>query len=165
MFSVIAGGLLALGIVATPYVSQADTEDESQAVTPDADAGVRTPSLLDCARSILQQHGETILRPSAQSDQLLTWPHQVDREELARLAVITDTDQAQWLDGMYQIQITLVSDESGAPRLDVEARILGRQRTSLPLLRPSPWQRLDSSGVIEQEVNADLAACSNPADY
>jgi hypothetical protein len=84
----------------------------------------------------------------------------VDQDELARLASLTDPDRTEWLEGMYQIQVTLVPDGAGASQLDVEVRILGRQSTALPLLRPSPWQRLESSGVLEQEINSELAECS-----
>ena len=152
-FATVAAGLIAFAALGASQTAQSAN-----------DATMGAPALLDCAQSILEQHGESPIHQGAQLDRVLTWPHQVGADELARVALLTDSDQARWLEGMYQIQVTAALDGAGAPRLEVEARILGRQTTSLPVLRPSTWQRLESSGALEQEVNAEVAACLSPAD-
>jgi hypothetical protein len=159
VFGAVAGGLVAFVALGAPQVSALGNLGARQSAEPPNEATAGT-ALLDCAQSILEQQGESILRHGAQPGRLLTWPHQVGRDELAGLALLTDPERADWLEGMYQIQVTVVPDGAGVSQLEVEARILGRQRTSLQLLRPSPWQRLESSGVLEQEVNSELAECS-----
>jgi hypothetical protein len=158
------GGLACFVAFGAPHVR--GQVENSGAIQTDEPANEDTPAaacVLTCVQSILEQRGEAILQQDAQPG-LLTWPHLVTADELARLALLTDPDPAEWLEGMYQIQVTAAPVGAGAPKFEVEARILARQTTSLPVLRPSTWQRLESSGVLEQEVSAELAACSSPSD-
>jgi hypothetical protein len=164
LLGAVVGGLVCFVAFGAAHVhGQVESSGAIQTDEPANEGSPAAASVLTCVQSILEQRGEAILQQDAQPG-LLTWPHMVNGDELARLAILSGPDRAAWSEGTYQIQVTLTPDEDGRVRLGIEARIVGRHDVSAPLLRLSPWERLDSSGVLEQEVGAALTACPNVTD-
>ena len=165
LLGVVVGGLVWCAVLgAPPAWGQVDGSSGSSMEGGTAEVVLPADALLACARSVLEQRGEAILRQDAQQGRLLTWPRFVGPDELARLAILASPDRAAWVEGMYQLQLTIAPGGAGPARWGIEARLLGRHGESLPLLRPSPWERLVSRGVLEQEVAGALSGCSSSAD-
>jgi len=68
-----------------------------------------------------------------------------------------------WVRGRADLILSFSPAADERTRIDLRARILGWGETSLPLLRPSNWWTLPSSGALEGDVLAALKAHCGPA--
>lgn len=116
---------------------------------------------LRCVQTVLTGQGESIIRVDEEQGVIMTRLRPVDLKTLHRIAV---TDRAgaaiRWTKGMYQLTIALSPGEQGGTRVRTAARILGCGETALPLMRPSPWWPLPSTGNLEAGIlSAITASC------
>ncbi len=117
------------------------------------------PLALDCVRAVLAARGESIFRVDEEQGVVTTSFRLVNPEELRRIAV-TDREagRIRWTRGIYQLTIILSPVNGDGTRVRVSARVLGAGETFLPLMRPSNWWPLPSTGSLESDVLAALTA-------
>lgn len=88
----------------------------------------------------------------------------VNKGELQRISSATKNPQVNYTKGMYTLRIAISPDSEQSTTVTVNAKILGYIETSLPLSRPSPWQRLPSNGILEQEIYDTILKCCQEKD-
>lgn len=136
-------GLLSLLLLLSGTMGIASTEPPS--------------SVLDCVETFLISRGESIFRIDKEKGIITTGFHWVGPEELRRIAVLDrGKGQIRWTKGIYQLTISLSPAEGGKTQIQVNARIFGAGETSLPLMRPSLWWPLPSTGSLEGDILAAL---------
>ncbi len=116
-----------------------------------------------CATSALEEKGWSVLPFENEKRQLLAF-RVIGADELPRVA---DTQQPQGGSDRAQARANLNLNFSpakdGRTRIDVRLRIVGEGATSLPVLRPSNWTALPSTGALESDVLAALQVHCGPA--
>lgn len=112
-----------------------------------------------CVLEILRERGESVPGPEGQKDVIKTGFRSVTGEELKRIAQLPMQGKARWTKGRYSIQLSASAGPGDSTVLALSVRIIGHGETELPLLRPSPWWSLRSSGVLEQEVLSAILQC------
>lgn len=115
-------------------------------------------SVLGCVETFLISRGESIFRIDKEKGIITTGFHWVGPEELRRIAVLDrGKGQIRWTKGIYQLIISSLSlSDEGKTQIQVNARIFGAGETSLPLMRPSLWWLLPSTGSLEGDILAAL---------
>lgn len=83
----------------------------------------------------------------------------VDPEELGRIAVTAIAGgRVQWSEGRVDTTLDLEPHRESTTTVRMKVRILGRGTTSLPIMRPSDWWPLDSTGTLERDLLNSIAA-------
>jgi hypothetical protein len=114
---------------------------------------------LGCVQAVLTSQGESIIRVDEERGVIMTRFRLVSREALQRIAATNRGGvTVRWTKGIYQFIITLSPVERGGTQVRVAARILGYSETSTPVLRPSPWRPLPSTGNLEARILAAVTA-------
>jgi len=123
-------------------------------------AGPLHPAL-SCVQAVLTARGEKIWRVDKENSTIITAFRLVNPSALRQIAIIHRAAAGiRWLKGRYQLTITLSQAEREGTRIQAMARILGYGESALPLMRPSPWIPLPSTGTLEGDaLTAITAAC------
>jgi hypothetical protein len=113
--------------------------------------------LKQCLTSVLQQKGWSPLPPELPDR--LSLGRQVDPEELRKIAVTQIAGgKIQWTEGRVDANLSLKSQSKGSTEVRLFVRILGRGNAPFPVMRPSDWWPLASTGRLEEDVLAQFAA-------
>lgn len=117
----------------------------------------RPPSALEeCARKILQETGWKLPETSQEKGGLLAMRH-LDSEELRRVAQTEVLGgKIHWDDGIANAEIRLIPLSESITQARIRTRILAKGSTSLPVMRPSNWWPLSSTGALEGDILAAL---------
>jgi hypothetical protein len=113
--------------------------------------------LKQCLTSVLQEKGWSPLPPELPDR--LSLGRQVDPEELRKIAVTEIAGgKIQWTEGRVDASLSLKSQSKGTSEVRLFVRILGRGNASFPVMRPSDWWPLASTGRLEEDLLAQVAA-------
>jgi hypothetical protein len=113
--------------------------------------------LKQCLPSALQSEGWSPL-PQGLPDHL-SFGRQVDPEELRKIAVTQIAGgRIQWTDGRVDASLSLKSHSKGTTEVRLFVNILGRGNAPFPVMRPSDWWPLASTGRLEEDLLAHVAA-------
>jgi hypothetical protein len=83
----------------------------------------------------------------------------VDPDELARIAFTGIAGgRVQWSEGRVDTAWDLEPHRKNTTTVRIMVRILGRGTTSLPIMRPSDWWPLASTGTLERKLLNSIAA-------
>jgi hypothetical protein len=116
------------------------------------------PLAFPCVQAALNARGEPTFRVERAQGVITTGFRLVETDTLRRIAA-TDRGggRLRWTYGLYQLSLRLSTVDQARTRVRVSARILGAGETAFPLLRPSAWWPLPSTGRLEGDVRAALA--------
>ena len=113
-----------------------------------------------CIMQVLQGRGETIAISPEKANEITTQMKFVSLDKLQTIADIsTQQDKIRWEKGGYNIHITMETETDTSTKILITLRIIGYFETSLPLFRPSTWERIPSKGVLEQEIYNAISDC------
>jgi len=117
----------------------------------------RLPSALEeCVRRILLETGWSLPARSQEKGRLLA-TRQLESDELRRVAQTEVLGgKIHWDEAMANAEIRLISLSEGKTQVRIRTRILAKGSTSLPLMRPSNWFPLASTGALEGDILAAL---------
>ena len=128
-----------------PYFIEVEETDRSRVV--------------ECTKVALEEEGERVFRWDEEETRLTTALRSIEPEELRRIAVTkTCGDRIRWVEGRAQLMISLSPGKEESTRIEIKARILAKGETSLPLMRPSDWWPVSSSGRLEGDIVVALEA-------
>lgn len=113
----------------------------------------------DCILTMIKERGITTTHAEGQEDTVVTGFRFVTEDELKRIADPSTQTQAHWTKGMYNLRLTIEPGLEQSTTVTLVMRILGCGESSLPLLRPSPYQPLRSKGILEKELFSDILRC------
>jgi hypothetical protein len=113
--------------------------------------------LKQCLTTVLQEKGWSPLPPELPDR--LSLGRQVDPEELRKIAVTEIAGgKIQWTDGRVDASLSLKSQSKSTTEIRLFVRILGRGNAPFPVMRPSDWWPLASTGRLEEDLLAQVAA-------
>lgn len=119
--------------------------------------------VLSCVQAVLIAQGEKLWRVDQENSTIITAFRLVNPSALRQIAIIhRAAAEIRWLKGRYQLTITLSQAERDGTRVRAVARILGYGESALPLMRPSPWIPLPSTGTLEGDALAAIIAACPP---
>ena len=113
----------------------------------------------ECILRMSKERGITTTNTEGQGDTIVTGFRFVTEDELKWIADLPGQTQAHWTKGMYNLRLTIEPGTEQSTTVTLVMRILGCGESSLPLLRPSPYQPLQSKGILEQELFSDILRC------
>ncbi len=113
----------------------------------------------ECIIRIIKERDITITNTEGQEDTIVAGFRFVTEDELKRIADLPAQTQTHWTKGMYNLRLTMELGPGQSTTVTLVMRILGCGESSLPLLRPSPYQPLQSNGIMEQELFSDILRC------
>lgn len=150
--------------ISTQSISAAaETEENTQIpeYPPDLTEAVHgeASKVRDCVVKVFQEQGIGISSSEGEKNFIIAGFRSVTKEELKRIAHLSSQPNVQWKMGICTLRITLSPGQDLTTNLSLFLRITGCFKTSLPLLRPSTWQRLPSNGVMEREIFTAISRC------
>ena len=119
----------------------------------------RDPTVVrECLILALKDKG-WVPSPLMKADTPLVLSRVVDPDELQRIAVTGIVGgRVQWSEGRVDTTLDLESHNRNTTTVGIQLRILGRGTTSLPIMRPSDWWPLASTGALETDLLNSIAA-------
>jgi hypothetical protein len=125
-----------------------------------------------CAISALEKQGWSFLPSHEQGMNVL--PSEKERKELLAIRELrpdelrrdADTSQhegSEGVQGRANLNLNFSPANGNATRIDARLRIVAEAATPVPVLRPSNWSPLRSTGVLEKEVLVALQSHCGPA--
>ena len=113
----------------------------------------------DCVLKVFQEQGIGVFSSEGGKDIVITGVRSVTGEELKRIADLPSQPNVEWERGICNLRLAIAQGRDMTTNLSLSLRITGCFKTSLPLLRPSTWQRLSSNGVMEREILTAVSRC------
>ncbi len=114
-----------------------------------------------CILQMLQERGIPINKKTEDVHKAIiaTLFQSLTEEKLRHIAIIPVQARTEWKEGMYTLSITVSPDTKKSTIITISLLILGYCETSLPTLRPSPFQRLTSNGMLEEDIFTAILHC------
>ncbi len=108
-----------------------------------------------CIAAALEETGWSVVRRGTGRESLRA-SRTVPAEELERIAETRRAAEIRWAHGRVDLLAGFSPLGRNATRLELRVRVLAEGETSAPLMRPTNWWPLPSTGALEGELAAAL---------
>ena len=117
------------------------------------------PSVLHECLILALKENDWVPSPLVEAGTHFSLSRIVDTDELSRIAVTGIMGgRVQWSEGRVDTTLDLEPHRKNTTTVRIQVRILGRGTTSLPIMRPSDWWPLASTGTLERKLLISIAA-------